>query len=208
MSTTTAALRIGLADDGRAMTLEEFEDADCEEGYRYELARGVLEVTRVPGDSHGLIVCAFYDAIAAYRREHPGVIFRYGGASEFRLWLPAMVSGRNPDVAVALNNTPKDDRGVIPPALAIEVVSEGAEARRRDYQTKREEYLAFGLREYWMVDPAECRVTVLIRDGDAWVERLFQGDQAATGLVLPGFAVPLADLWIVRSDEDGDDRED
>jgi len=203
MSTTTA-LRIGLADHGRAMTLEEYEDAETEDGYRYELARGILEVSNVPGESHGLIVCAFYDAIAAYRRAHPGVIYLYGGGNEFQLRLPAMISGRNPDVAVALRNTPRDDRGVTPPALAIEVVSQGAEARHRDYQTKREEYLAFGLREYWIVDPDARRVAVLIRDGDAWIERVFQGEQTAAGLVLPGFAVPLADLWADTHDEDGD----
>ena len=97
-----------------------------------------------------------------------------------------MVSGRNPDVAVVLRGTPKDHRGRRPPVLAVEVVSDGGEAR--DYQTKREEYLAFGLREYWIVDPQARRVTVLIRDGDAWVERVFQGDQTIESLVLPGFA--------------------
>ena len=45
---STLATRIGPADHGRAMTLEEFRDAEEEEGYRYELARGVLEVTEVP----------------------------------------------------------------------------------------------------------------------------------------------------------------
>ena len=48
MATVTTPLRIGPADHGRAMTLEEFLDADVEEGYRYELAQGVLE-SRSPG---------------------------------------------------------------------------------------------------------------------------------------------------------------
>ena len=48
MATTT--IRIGPADHGRTMTLEEFREADEEPGYRYELARGVLEVTEVPND--------------------------------------------------------------------------------------------------------------------------------------------------------------
>ena len=47
MATVTTPLRIGPADRGRTMTLEEFLDADVEEGYRYELARGVLEVNQV-----------------------------------------------------------------------------------------------------------------------------------------------------------------
>ena len=49
-------LRIGPADNGRVMSLEEFREAEVEEGYRYELARGVLEVSEVPNDPHGKIV--------------------------------------------------------------------------------------------------------------------------------------------------------
>ena len=43
-------------------------------------------------------------------------------------------------------------------AVAFEVVSRGGEDR--DYRVKRDEYLAFGLREYWIVDPSARRVTV------------------------------------------------
>ncbi len=56
MATITTLLRIGPADKGRVMTLEEFMEAEVEEGYRYELARGVLEVSEVPNDPHGVIV--------------------------------------------------------------------------------------------------------------------------------------------------------
>ena len=197
---STLATRISPADHGRIMTLDEFRDAEVEEGYRYELARGVLEVTHVPGDPHGQVVWTILRAIARHDQAHPRVIQRSGGASEFRLWLPGMVSGRNPDVAVVLRNTPRDHRGHRPPVLAFEVVSKGGQAR--DYQVKREEYLAFGLREYWIVDPLARRVTVLIRDGDAWVERVFQGEQAAEGLVLPGFTLPLAELWVEEAPGD------
>ncbi len=106
-----------------------------------------------------------------------------------------MLSDRHPDVAVALTATPPNPRGHRPPSLVIEVVSEGREAHERDYVLKREEYLAYGLPEYWIVDPFERRVTVLLRDGAQWVERVFQGEQAAEGLVLPGFQVRLPELW-------------
>ncbi|MEO6807634.1 MAG: Uma2 family endonuclease, partial [Isosphaeraceae bacterium] len=82
-----------------------------------------------------------------------------------------------------------------PPSLAIEVVSPGKRARERDYITKRQEYLAYSLREYWIVDPVARRVTVLIRNGDAWIERVFSDGQVAEGLVLPGFAIPVAEVW-------------
>ena len=52
----TTRIQIGPADHGRRLTLDEFREAEEEPGYRYELARGVLEVTEVPNDPHGQIV--------------------------------------------------------------------------------------------------------------------------------------------------------
>jgi Uma2 family endonuclease len=201
MATITTPLRISPADNGRVMSLEEFREAEVEDGYRYELARGVLEVTEVPDDPHGHVVCNLYRAVVLYELENPHIVSRFGGGSEFRLWIPALISGRNPDVAVALRNTPRDERGHRPPSLAFEVVSEGSEARERDYVTKRVEYLAYGLSEYWIVDPERKCVTVLIRDGDAWVEQVYRDDQQARSLVLPGFAVSVCDLWIDVEDD-------
>lgn len=196
----TTSTRLGPADHGRPLTLDEFLDADEEPGYRYELARGVLEVTEVPNDPHGDIEWSLVRSLAAYQQAHPGVIRRVGSSGAVRLWLPGMVSGRNPDVAVVLRGAPRDERGRRIPALAMEIVSEGVEAHERDYVTKRAEYLAFGLLEYWIVDPFARRITVLIRRGDVWHERAFDGEQAAEGLVLPGFAVPLAELWAAAAE--------
>jgi len=196
MSTVAETLRIGPADHGRRMTLQEFMDAEEEEGYRYELARGVLEATFVPGAPHGRIVCLFYRLFTHYMDAHPGVIDRFGGASEFRVYMPEKISGRNPDLAVALIGTPVDEDGDRPPMLCIEVVSEENEARTRDYVTKREEYLAFGLMEYWIVDRFERKVTVFRRRGDTWIEAVFRDGQIASGRVLPGFAVAVSDLWV------------
>jgi Uma2 family endonuclease len=205
MSAIATPLRIGPADHGRTMTLEEFLDAEEEEGYRYELARGVLEVSEVPNEPHGVVVANLYDSISRYRRDHPGVIYRYGGGNEFRFWLPHMVSGRNPDLGVVLRGAPKDWRGRRIPALAAEVVSRGSV--KRDYETKREEYLAYGLLEYWIVDPLKRQVTVLTRRGDAWDEAVFRDDQVIASLVLPGFATTVAELWIDMEEDIEDDQE-
>ena len=53
------------------MTLDEFRDAEEEEGYRYELARGVLEVTEVPNDPHGLVVCESLSGLCTSIDRHP-----------------------------------------------------------------------------------------------------------------------------------------
>jgi hypothetical protein len=48
-------------------------------------------------------------------------------------------------------------------------------------------------------------VTVLIRDNESWSEHAFINDQTAQGVVLPGFAVPLTDLWaVIEGVEDGE----
>lgn len=196
---TVATRLLGPADHGERMSLDEFEQADVDLGYHYELARGVLEVSEVPAIyPHALIVSWFYEAIGVYKRTNPGRILFYGGGSEYRLIIPVLESGRHPDIAVTLEGSPKNIRGHRPPALAIEVVSPGREAHERDYKAKREEYLTYGLAEYWVVDPYERRVVVLLRDGGTWVERVFaKPEESAVGLVLPGFMAPLAELWTI-----------
>ncbi len=200
MATVTTPKRIGLADRGRAMTLDEFMDAEETEGYLYELGRGVLEVSEVPDDPHGVVVCNLYRAVGRYDLAHPSMIHRYGGGNEFRFWLPRLISGRNPDLGVVLRGAAKDWRGRRVPALAAEVVSQGS--IERDYKTKREEYLAYGLLEYWIVDPLQEQVTVLTRRGDAWDEAVFRDEQVIVSLVLPGFATTVAELWIGVEDEE------
>jgi Uma2 family endonuclease len=207
MATIATPLRIGPADHGRSMTLEEFRAVEEEAGYRYELARGVLEVTEVPNDPHGVVVANLYDGVGRYRRDHPGVIYRYGGGNEFRFWLPGMISGRNPDLGVVLHGAPKDWRGRRIPALAAEVVSR--RSVQRDYQTKRAEYLAYGLLEYGIVDPLKRQVTVLTRRGDTWNEAVYRDDQVIGSLVLPGFATTVAELWTgLEEEEDEGDAAD
>src|SRR5271166_4748690 len=199
---TVNAIRIGPADHGRKMTLEEFREAEELDGYRYELARGVLEVTEVPNDPHGEIVWKLVSTLAIYQQEHSGIIHRAGGAGEYRLWLPRMISGRIPDVAVTLRNTPKDRGGRRPPTLVMEVVSQGVEARIRDHTTKREEYLAFGIREYWIIDPYARSVTLLVRDGDVWVEQVCRDEEQGRSSILPGLSIDVADLWVETGDEE------
>ena len=195
MATASVALRLGPADHGRPLTLEEYLDAELEEGSRYELARGVLEVSNVPKFSHWQVVSNLFDAISRYKFAHPGFVRVHGGGSECQLLIPTLNSGRNPDLAVVLTNAPKDARGRYMVDLAAEVVSEGTEAEDRDYRVKREEYLVYGLREYWVVDRFRNQLTLLVRDGGAWTERILRGEQVIASHVLPGFAATVGSLW-------------
>jgi len=79
-----------------------------------------------------------------------------------------------------------------------------SDARERDYVAKRYDYLVYGLRKYWIVDPEMQTVVVLARNGDVWAEQTFSRDQQFASLVLPGFVVRVVDLWVLASEDDSD----
>ena len=74
--------------------------------------------------------------------------------------------------------------------LVMEVVSPDDPAR--DYETKRRDYAAAGVPEYWVVDPAMKQVLVLRLAGAAYVEHgTFGSGRIATSHRLPGFSVDV-----------------
>ena len=206
MATASTAIKIGPADNGRRMTLAEFLDAEEVPGYRYELARGIIEVSEVPNDPHGLIVDTFHTHFAVYRLANPGLILRIAHASDVQIVIPGLRTDRHPDLAIIFRGKTPDDRGRCMPDLVVEVVSSGKQARDRDNVAKRKDYLAFGILEYWIVDPLDRRVTVLSRAdaGSQWSEQVFGDEDAIVSPLLPGFAVVVSDLLMDAADEGGE----
>jgi Uma2 family endonuclease len=186
--------RIGPDDHGRTMTLEEFSDADFEEGWLYELARGVVVVTQVPDVPHGRIVDRLCRLFIFYDVAHPGVINYRASGGNCRLRLPGMQSDRHPDQAVYLLPPPPggDPWRRWVPEIVVEVVSAGGEDR--DYAEKREEYLRAGVTEYWILDPARRQMLVLRRAGDVWKARRVAAEGAHRTHLLPGLVVRPGEL--------------
>jgi Uma2 family endonuclease len=191
---TITRQRIGPADHGRRMTLEEFLEADFEGGWLYELARGVIDVTEVPGINHGRIVDRVTEMFVVYRISHPGFINYRAGGGECRLRLPGMQSDRHPDQAIYLFPPPPGPKPWTRwvPQIVVEVVSEGGE--ERDYVEKREEYLRIGVTEYWILDPALRVMRVLQRAGDVWDEVVVPAGAMHRTPLLPGLEVRPEEL--------------
>ena len=99
-------LCIGPADNGRAMTLDEFHEAVEQPGYRYELARGGLEVSEVPDDDHGQVLDNLHLEIDVYRLRHRRRIRRIAHGSDVRLVIPELKSGRHPDLVIVFHAAP------------------------------------------------------------------------------------------------------
>lgn len=195
MATGTRTSRaLGPGDQGRALTLRQFERADFEEGWLYELARGILVVTEVPNPEHGLIVGRLARLFILHDEAHPGLITFRAGGGECRLRLPGMKSDRHPDQAVYFDPAPEGrnpwTRWV--PRIVVEVVS--PESEDRDYVEKREEYLRLGVLEYWILDPFRRRMLVLRRDGDTWREVPVDDAGTYRTRLLPGLVVRPGEL--------------
>src|SRR4051812_32969264 len=96
-SASTGRILIGPEHHGRAMAFQAFAEADFREGWLYELARGIIVATEVPGVHHGRIVGRCTALIVSYDLAHPGIINYRAGGGECRLRLPGMKSDRHPD---------------------------------------------------------------------------------------------------------------
>jgi Uma2 family endonuclease len=190
-----SATTIGPADRNRRMSLAEFDHAEAQEGYLYELSRGVIIVSDVPDPRHLAQVDEITQQLADYRRRHHGVIHRVAGGSDCKILLRDLESERHPDIAVY--KTPPPRNGDLwaswKPELVIEVVSPGSE--ERDYVWKRGEYLDFGVREYWIVDHQRREVLVLRRRGPQWTERIVTDSERCTTRSLPGFELDVAAVF-------------
>ena len=66
------AVKVGPKDHGRRMSLDEFDHAEGQEGYCYELSRGIITVTDVPHPKHLIQVSGIRRQLAAYDLNNPG----------------------------------------------------------------------------------------------------------------------------------------
>jgi Uma2 family endonuclease len=191
-----AAIKVGPADHGRPMSLANFDHAEVQEGYLYELGRGVIVVSDVPKKKHLYQVEAIKDQLRAYKLRHPGRIQIIAGGSECKILVIGYESERHPDLAIYKTVPPEEGDDLWStwiPELVIEVVSPGSELR--DYQEKREEYLAFGVHEYWIFDADKQEMLVLQRVGGRWREKVVRPPEIYQTRVLPGLQFSCASVF-------------
>lgn len=184
--------KIGPSDHGRRMSLDDFEHADVQEGFLYELSRGVITVSDVPHPRHMAVVLAVRDELVAYKRTHPGRVHAVAGGAECKILLADLQSERHPDVAVYKTPPPDGDDvwSSWIPELVVEVVSPGS--RERDAVEKREEYLAFGVQEYWVIDPERRQLLALRRYRGRWREHTAKAGETYTTPLFKGLTLDLA----------------
>lgn len=115
-----------------------------------ELVDGALEEEEVPDATHEVVVAWLLDLLRTYFRPRGGLVLGSGlklGVQPRR--------GRLGDVVCYAAGRRPPKRGLVrvPPDVLVEVVSPSPQDERRDRVQKPDEYAAFGVRLYWLVDP-------------------------------------------------------
>jgi Uma2 family endonuclease len=196
----TAVAPLGPRDAGMPMTLKEFDDAEYEEGYRYELIHGVLVVTPPPLEAERDPNEELGYWLRRYRDTHP-----QGDALDLTLPEHNIAVGphnRRCDRAVwvGLGKLP-GTRGPIAkrdiPSIVVEFPSSRPADQRRDYDEKREEYRDAGVKEYWIIDRFRRTMTVYSWRGKRWAKKTVDEKATYTTGLLPGFEMELAKLLAV-----------
>ncbi len=79
-----------------------------------------------------------------------------------------------------------------PPLLVVEVVSESS--RAADYRAKRAEYCVLGIGEYWIVDPMEEKVSLLLLH-EGWYDLLeLKGTERVPSKVFAGLELKAGEI--------------
>jgi Uma2 family endonuclease len=157
-----------------------------------ELCNGFLELLPMPDLIHQRIIKMLLHCL-------DGFVIPLKRGEAMMAPLPVRLTKgnlREPDIAYFESHRVKDARKPIDGAdLVMEVVSPGHDNRERDLVTKRKEYAKAGIREYWIVDPAEKTITVLTLAGKTYkVHGVFKEGDDATSKLLKGFSVAVSDV--------------
>ncbi len=191
---TVEPIRIlGPESAGILMTPREFDRADFVEGWRYELINGVLVVSSTPLRNERDPNQYLGHLLLIYQETHP-----QGSALDATLPEETVITKKK--------NRRRVDRalwtglGRLPtradkPTVLVEFVSAGKRGHERDYVTKRDEYLAMSVKEYWVFDRFERPLTVFTRQAGKVKKRVIRENQIYTTDLLPGFELPLARLF-------------
>jgi Uma2 family endonuclease len=187
--------RVGPRLAGITMTREEFMAIPphrWDDRFHYELIREVLVVSpfaaateRGPNDLLGHL-------LFVYKETHP-----QGSALDetlFEQTLYPLPNLRRCDRAIwtGLGRVPDDE--VELPSIVVEFVCASRRDVIRDYEEKRDEYLAAGVREYWVIDRFRRTLTVFKTGPDGFLAQVLTEDQTYQTDLLPGFHLPLARL--------------
>ena len=191
-----ATLVIGIEHNGIRMTPEQFDTLpDWDELYTYELIQGVLVVNPTPSIEERDPNEELGHWLRSYQESHSQGSALDATVSENNIY--SVDSRRRADRVIwtGLGRLPDVVKDV--PTIVVEFVSEGRRSWMRDYIEKRDEYLALGVVEYWVIDRFAREMTAFSKIDEQIAETIVKPDGAYQTPLLPGFELNLAKLLAI-----------
>ena len=179
------------------ISFEEYLSYDDGTNKRYELVDGILIEMPPASFLHSDIIDFIADCFKAIARQYKLDIKIKTGDVGVRT---GMNSSRIPDISVidaqVWKSYRRDKSAVIEDGvmLAVEVVSPGAEQIERDYTNKATEYQNTGIPEYWIVDPIEQKITVLVLLDGSYTKTVFTGNDAIASRTFSEFKLTATEI--------------
>jgi Uma2 family endonuclease len=164
-----------------------------DDGRRYEVIGGNLYVSPAPEIQHQATSMELASELHQLVKSRKlGRVY----SAPIDVILPDMATPVQPDIIFISTDrldiiTKKRIEGV--PNLVIEILSPGSV--RYDRRTKYDLYAEAGVKEYWIVDPANCTADVFVLRGNVYVPfGHFIRDGVIQSELLPDLRIPLADI--------------
>jgi Uma2 family endonuclease len=179
------------------ISFEEYLQYDDGTNALYELVNGELLLMPPASFLHSDIVDFIADLIKAVARDRKLDIKVKTGDVGVRT---SINSSRIPDLVVidgqVWKSYRRDRTAVIEGSLllAVEVVSPGTEQIERDYIEKVADYQNARISEYWIVDPIERKISVLVLEKDEYSKTVFTGDDGISSVVFPQLNVTTSEI--------------
>jgi Uma2 family endonuclease len=194
----TTILKLGPADHGRAITVEEARSAHWQEGYRYEIIDGRIYVTPVPNLPHDRILRWILNTVNDYSRQNPHILNYV--TTNGKVIVPDRLGLTEPEPdLIAFRDFPLDSSMTevqwedLTPVLVVEILSEDDPEKDLERNVELYEEIA-SIREYWIFDPRadadRPTLSVYRRRGQRWQKPIPIAFGATyTTRWLPGFSL-------------------
>lgn len=186
-----------------ALSLEEW--SQLPEDSPGEFVDGYLAEEEVPDPIHGLAVSWLIALFRAWLGAGNGFVFD----SDVK-FIVHPKRGRKADVSIYL---PKREapprRGPLrePPDVVVEVVSPSPRDERRDRVEKMDEYAGFGVRFYWLLDPALGSLEIFELHGERFVRAVAMTEGSLDAVPgCEGLVLDIDGLWTELARLSSEDR--
>jgi Uma2 family endonuclease len=182
-------LQLNAHASGLQLSPEEFDSADGDPSWRYELINGVVVVNAAPMPQERGPNEMLGHLLLSYKENHPnGSVLDYT-LPEHDIHIGEHRRRADRVLWVGFGRQPRINEI---PTIAVEFVSAGKRSFLRDYETKRAEYAALKIQEYWVFNRFERTLTVFKHDGS---EQVVSETENYRPTILPGFELPIVKLF-------------